>query len=80
SITVMNSQTLYRRGRMLVTPETASLDLEKDSSQITKLKRFTSEYFDLVSKNSVADNQLLGQQATDESLLVKIRGVVYLIE
>jgi Ca-activated chloride channel family protein len=80
SITVMNSQTLYRRGRMLVTPETASLDLEKDSSQITKLKRFTSEYFELVSKNSAADNQLLGQQATDESLLVKIKGVVYLIE
>jgi Ca-activated chloride channel family protein len=80
SITVMNSQTLYRRGRMLVTPETASLDLEKDSSQVTKLKRFSSEYFDLVSKNSAADNQLLGQQATDESLLVKIRGVVYLIE
>ena len=80
SITVMNSQTLYRRGRMLVTPETASLDLEKDSSKITKLKRFTSEYFELVSKNSAADNQLLGQQATDESLLVKIRGVIYLIE
>ena len=80
SITVMNSQTLYRRGRMLVTPETASLDVEKDSSQITKLKRFSSEYFELVSKNSAADNQLLGQQATDESLLVKIRGVVYLIE
>jgi Ca-activated chloride channel family protein len=80
SITVMNSQTLYRRGRMLVTPETASLDVEKDSSQIKKLKRFTSEYFELVSKNSAADNQLLGQQATDELLLVKIRGVVYLIE
>ena len=80
SITVMNSQTLYRRGRMLVTPETASLDLEKDSSKITKLKRFTSEYFELVSKNSAADNQLLGQQATDESLLVKIGGVIYLIE
>lgn len=80
SITVTNSQTLYRRGRMLVTPETASLDVEKDSSQITKLKRFSSDYFDLVSKNSAADNQLLGQQATDELLLVKIRGVVYLIE
>lgn len=80
SITVTNSQTLYRRGRMLVTPETASLDLEKDSSQITKLKRFSSEYFELVSKNSAADNQLLGQQATDESLLVKIKGAVYLIE
>lgn len=80
SITVTNSQTLYRRGNMMVTPDTASLDLEKDSDKITKLKRFSSEYFDLVSKNSASDNQLLGQQATGESLLVKIRGVVYLIE
>jgi Ca-activated chloride channel family protein len=80
SIVTTNSQTLYRRGRILVTPETASLDIEKDRGQITKIQRFSTEYFDLVSKNSAADNQLLGQQTTEDSLLVKIRGVVYLIE
>ncbi len=38
SITVTNSQTLYRRGNMMVTPDTASLDLEKTVTRLQSLR------------------------------------------
>ena len=73
-------QTLYKRGQLVVTPETADLDLEQDKSSIQKIARYSDEYFALVSSNTAAENELLSQQQPDEHLLVKLRDQVYLIE
>ncbi|HUP77276.1 MAG TPA: hypothetical protein VM260_01855, partial [Pirellula sp.] len=77
---VFRSNTLYKRGKLVVTPETASLDLERDKDKIKKLKRFSEEYFALVKDNKESENQVLSQQSNDDQLLVLIRGVNYLIE
>ncbi|SFI48988.1 VIT domain-containing protein [Planctomicrobium piriforme] len=80
AIVQKGDQTLYRRGKLLMTPQTAGLDLDKDRSQLTAIKRFSAEYFDLVAKNSKAENELLSEQSDDEELLVQLRGVNYLIQ
>ena len=74
------NQTAYKRGKRIVTPDTADLDTEKDKAKIITIQRYTKEYFDLVAKNSVDDNQIMTQQADDEELLVNFRGQAYLIQ
>lgn len=74
------AQTLYKRGKLVVTTETADLDIQKDQQQIQVIERYTPSYFDLIAKNSSAENFLLSQQEVDEELLIKIRGQVYLIK
>ena len=64
---------------IVVTPETASLDLEKDKANIEVIDRFTEPYFALITANTVAENQMLSQQRADEQLLVKLRGKNYLV-
>ncbi len=64
---------------LVVTPETASLDLEKDKANIEVIDRFTEPYFALITANTVAENQMLSQQRADEQLLVKLRGKNYLV-
>lgn len=80
--TVQNAgnQTLYRRGRIWVTPETAGLDPEKDQTKIKVIQRYSPEYFELARANSVADNQVLAAQGPDEELLVTFRTQAYLIK
>ena len=80
SVQNVGNQTLYRRGRSWITPETAKLDLEKDKDKIKVIQRYSDEYFELVRANSVVDNQILANQAPDEQLLVKFRSQVYLIQ
>ena len=74
------TQTLYKRGKLLVTPETASIDLEKQKDEIIEIKRFSDEYFKLTDANSSAENELLTLQEDGEELLVKLRGKIYLIK
>ncbi len=74
------TQTVYQRGKLLVTPETASLDLEKDKKNIIEIERYSKEYFALTEANTSAENELLSLQEEDEQLLVKFRGKVYLIK
>lgn len=64
---------------LVVTPETASLDLEKDKASIEVIDRFTEPYFALVKANTLAENQILSQQRSDEQLLIKLRGKNYLV-
>jgi Ca-activated chloride channel homolog len=80
--TVRNSgnQTLYKRGKLVVTPETAQLDTAKDASKIKEIARYSDAYFALVQQNSAEENQVLAQQADDEELLVQLRGQAYLIK
>ncbi len=74
------NQTAYKRGKRVVTPDTADLDTEKDKAQIVTIQRYSKEYFDLVAKNTADDNQIMTQQADDEELLVNFRGQAYLIQ
>lgn len=64
---------------IVVTPETAGLDLEKDKDKIEIVDRFTDGYFALIKANSIAENQILSQQRGDEQLLIKLRGKNYLV-
>ena len=80
SVQNVGNQTLYRRGRAWVTPATANLDREKDKDKIKVIQRYSKEYFELVRANTVADNQILANQAADEELLVVFRSQVYLIQ
>ncbi|HEY4261451.1 MAG TPA: hypothetical protein VGM98_14885, partial [Schlesneria sp.] len=65
--------------QIVVTPETADLDLEKDKDKIEIVDRFTDSYFALVKANNTGENQLLSQQRGDEQLLIKLRGKNYLV-
>jgi len=73
-------QTLYRKGNLIVTPQTAHLDLEKNKQDIQEVTRFSQEYFDLIAQNSKAQNELLSEQNEQEQLLVEFRGKFYLIK
>ncbi len=66
--------------QIVVTPETASLDLEKDKDQIEIVERFSEKYFELVKDNTAAENQILAQQQPDDELLVQFRGKNYLVK
>jgi Ca-activated chloride channel family protein len=80
SVRNSGNQTLYKRGKVTVTPETAELDVEKDKDQITIVDRYSDAYFELVAANSVDENQLLSDQADDEELLIRLRGKNYLVK
>ncbi len=76
----VGGQTLYRRGRTWVTPETAKLDLVKDADKIVDVERFSKFYFKLVSDNTIAENQILASQRGADELIVKFRGQVYRVK
>lgn len=65
--------------QIVVTPETADLDLEKDKANIEVVDRFSEPYFALINANTLAENQILSQQRVDEQLLIKLRGKNYLV-
>lgn len=79
---------LYARGlmqdgkqvKLLVTPETAEIDLIQQRDQVTEVERFTDAYFALVQANTPDENLLFVQQQADEQLLVKLRGKTYLVK
>jgi Ca-activated chloride channel family protein len=66
--------------KLLVTPETAEVDVEKNKDQITVVERYSDAYFALVRDNSIADNQAFAVQQDDEELLVQLRGKTYLVK
>jgi Ca-activated chloride channel family protein len=66
--------------KLVVTPETAALDPEKDRDQITVIERFSDAYFALIRDNTPEENQLLAAQQVDEEFLVQLRGRNYLIK
>ena len=51
----LGNQALYRRGNIVVTPDTANLDVAKDAASITTVDRYSTDYFALVSGNTVED-------------------------
>lgn len=65
--------------QIVVTPETAALDLEKDKAAIEVVERFSDKYFELVKANTAAENQIFAQQQPNDELLVQLRGKNYLV-
>jgi Ca-activated chloride channel family protein len=73
-------QTVYKKGQVWMTPEAAKLDMQKDADKIKTIERYSDEYFELVHKNTPAENQLLSMQKESEQLLLVLRGQAYLIK
>ena len=69
SVREIGGKSLYRRGRVWLSADTAHLDLAKDASQIKIIQRFSEEYFKLIRVNTVAENQILASQQEGESLI-----------
>lgn len=74
------NETLYRRGQVWIAGNAKDVDLERDAAKIETVKRFSDEYFKLVSANTHAENAVLASQQVGEELLIKLRGVVYRIQ
>lgn len=85
SVRQFGNQAVYLRSRsnqsakILVTPETADLDVEKDKEKIEVVERYSEPYFALVKLNSPTENQILSQQRDGEQLLIKLRGKNFLV-
>jgi len=75
----VGDQTLYRRRNVWRTARVAQNGLDKDESKVQSVQRFSREYFELVRRNTVAENQILASQRDDEELIVELRGQVYRI-
>ena len=73
-------QPVYKKGQVWMTPEAAKLDMQKDADKIKTIERYSDEYFELVRKNTPAENQLLSMQKESEQLLLVLRGQAYLIK
>jgi Ca-activated chloride channel family protein len=74
---VGNNYVLYRRGQIWMMPNTAGLDLEKDTDKVVQIKRFSDEYFNLVRANTSDQNAVMASQKSGEQLLVNFRGQAY---
>ncbi|MDP7288516.1 MAG: hypothetical protein QGH94_11040 [Phycisphaerae bacterium] len=51
-----------------------------DTDKIEKVKRFSDKYFELIRRNSVAENQVMASQQDNEEMLIVLRGQAYQIE
>ncbi len=79
NVAVYSRSRAGKKEQVLVTPETADLDIEKDKGQIETVERFTEQYFALVKSNSATENQIFSQQRDGEQLLIKLRGRNFLV-
>ena len=86
SVRQYGSRAVYSRSQagkseqILVTPETAELDLDRDKDKIEFVDRFSEPYFALIQANTATENQILSQQRDGEHLLIKLRGKNFLIK
>ena len=74
------NETLYKCGNLWVANNAKGLDPEKDAAKIKELKRFSDEYFALVSANTKDENAILASQQEGEELLCVFRGQAYRIK
>lgn len=88
SVRQVGEQTLYKRGNIVCTTETAELftkegalklELEKLGDKVKVVERFSADYFELCAANNTDENRLLASQQEGEQLLVNLRGQAYLI-
>ena len=76
----VGNTSLYQRGRLWIASSASKLDPAKDADKIKKIKRFSDEYFKLIGKNSVSENQVMASQQDNEEMLLVLRGQAYQIE
>jgi uncharacterized protein YegL len=74
------NETLYKCGNLWVANNAKGLDPDKDAAKIKELKRFSDEYFALVSANSKNENAILASQQEGEELLCVFRGQAYRVK
>jgi Ca-activated chloride channel family protein len=79
SVQTIGNETLYKRGKVWIAESAKSIDLERDSSQIENVERFSDAYFKLVAANTPAENTILARQQAGEELVIKFRGKYYRI-
>ena len=75
----VGNQTLYRRGKVWLAPGTEKLDLKKDADKIKEVERFSKDYFELVRRNTIEQNQVFASQRAGEELVINLRGQAYRI-
>jgi len=76
----VGNTSLYRRGKLWIASSASTLDLKKDADKIKNVKRFSKEYFDLIRRNTVAENQVMASQQDKEEMLIVLRNQAYRIE
>jgi len=76
----IGGETLYKRGKLWISANAATVDLEKDKATIKVIERFSDEYFALVKENKAEENAVLSRQQPGEELLVKFRGQAYMVK
>jgi Ca-activated chloride channel family protein len=90
SVRQIGKDTLYKRGSIVCTPETAELfksdngglklELDKLGDKVKVVDRFSDDYFTLCSSNTADENRLFAAQQDGEQLLLNLRGQTYLIK
>ncbi|QDU38567.1 von Willebrand factor type A domain protein [Maioricimonas rarisocia] len=73
-------QALYKRGKILLTPATADVNVEEEQENVVVVEKYTDAYFQLARENTAAQNQILSSLKSDEELLVKWRGQTYWVK
>ena len=79
TVRTVGNRTLFYRDKMWVDEEAAE-EAKKEKPNVTEVKRFSDEYFQLVADNTKQENAILSQQQDNETLIVKLRGKFYLIK
>jgi hypothetical protein len=71
---------LYKRGNLVIADNALDVDVEKLTSEIRVIIRFSPEWQALVAANTAAENLLLADQQPGEELLVRYRNEIYRIK
>jgi len=79
SVQNLANRAFYRRGQQWIDSRVADKEPDKLMSQAKQIRQFSDEYFELVTRNSSAENQILATQQPGEELIVELRGTVYRI-
>jgi Ca-activated chloride channel homolog len=81
----VGSQTLYKEGKRWIAAnarEATQSDAAtaRPRAEVLEIERYSDDYFKLVSANTKDENSILAAQQSDEELLVRLRGRLYLIK
>jgi Ca-activated chloride channel homolog len=80
SVQCAGNETLYKCGNIWIATNAKHLDPDKDTDKIKRVKRFSDDYFALVSANTQDENAILAAQQAGEELLCMFRGQAYRID
>ena len=64
----------------MIAANATDVDLEKQKDEIVEVKKYSQEYFDLVTANTKAENEFLAELLDDEELIIRLRDKIYRIK